>query len=69
MFQQEIVVVVWLCKTLTKRFHKPYYVVVSDDAIFNPDSGMLCDCGHWTFGDDLYHVPIRKDTKDVFVYD
>jgi len=67
MFEKKLCVVVWLCKTLTKKNHNQYIMIVSSDAVFNKDYGMICDCGHWTFGEDSFHVPIRKDYRDVYV--
>jgi hypothetical protein len=67
MFEQKQFIVIWLCKTLTKKFSKQYFVKVYPEAVFNNDYGMLCDCGHWTFGQDSFHVPIRKDNREVYV--
>ena len=62
----EEVIVAWLCKTLTKKFHKRYFINVDKIAVYNSDNGWLCDCGLWTTGDDRYHVPIEKDKRIVY---
>ena len=66
MYKKEILLIVWLCKTLTKKFNKKYFVKINDNTVFNSDCGVLCDCGHWTFGDDNYHKPIRKEYRDIY---
>jgi hypothetical protein len=67
MLQSKMVVVAWLCKTMTKKTHYDCFVVCSDDSVYNSDYGMICDCGHWTFGDDDFHVPIRRDYREAYV--
>ena len=69
MYQVELLPVIWICKTLSKKFNKKYFVKVYNDAVFNGDCGMVCDCGHWTFGDDQYHIPIKKDFREVYYND
>ena len=66
MCEKQNLPIIWLCKTLTKKFNKKHYVKVSKEAVFNSNCGMLCDCGHWTFGDDHYHIPIQKDFREVY---
>ncbi|MCJ7570320.1 MAG: hypothetical protein MUO82_00360 [Candidatus Thermoplasmatota archaeon] len=57
--------IVWLCKTLTKQTRKKYYVVVNENAVYNSVNGWICDCGHWTSGEDVYHIPIDKSKREV----
>lgn len=66
---KELLPIVWLCKILTKRFSKRHFVKVSDEAVFNGDCGVLCDCGRWTFGDDNYHKPIKREYREIFYKD
>ena len=40
---------------------KCYYVEVSDDAISVEGFGYVCDCGLWTSGDDVSHIPVVED--------
>jgi len=62
----KLVNVVWLCKLLTKKFHHKYFVKVAENSVYNVDDGWLCDCGHWTSGDDNFHVSIKKEKRDFF---
>lgn len=62
----EVVNVVWLCKILTKRNHKKYFVKVDKKSVYSLDNGWLCDCGHWTNGEDGYHVPIERGNRAVY---
>lgn len=62
----EIVNVCWLCKILTKRFHEKYFVSVARNAVYSVYNGWLCDCGKWTTGDDVFHVPIEKAQREIF---
>jgi hypothetical protein len=66
MYHKDIVNVVWLCKILTKKFHKKYFVKVYKNAVCSCSNGWLCDCGHWTSGDDSYHVPIHRGEREVY---
>ena len=61
----EKVNVVWLCKTLTKKLKKKYFVKVDKDAVCDYDNHWICDCGHWTTGDDNYHVAIEQGLRSV----
>jgi hypothetical protein len=36
------------------------------DSVYNQDNGWLCDCGHWTTGDDNYHIPIEKAEREIY---
>ena len=69
MFEKELLPVVWLCKSLSKKFNKRYFVRINEKTVFNGDCGILCDCGHWTFGDDNFHKPIKKDYREVYYND
>lgn len=62
----KLVNTVWLCKTLTKGSIKRYFVSVSEEAVYDPKNGWICDCGHWTNGNDEYHIPISKGRRAVF---
>ena len=66
MYEKQLSPSVWLCKTLTKKFHKRHYVKLDRDTVFNSDCGILCDCGHWTFGDDNFHKVIKRDYREIF---
>jgi len=37
-----------------------WIVEVSKNAIPNEKYGFICDCGNWTFGDDVNHIPLQE---------
>jgi hypothetical protein len=51
---------------LTKQNSKRYFVSFDENAIYDPEKGWICDCGHWTNGNDEYHIPIAKGRRAVF---
>jgi hypothetical protein len=42
----------WFCKKLNRS------IEVSDDAVFNPKFGWLCDCGQWIKKEDIFHTDV-----------
>jgi hypothetical protein len=62
----KLVNTVWVCKTLAKSSVNKYFVYVSEDAVYDFKNGWICDCGHWTTGNDEYHIPIAKGRRAVF---
>jgi hypothetical protein len=56
--QSESCIRVWRCIFLEEKTGRKWFVKIGKDAIINPISGWVCDCGRWTFGDDGYHVPV-----------
>ena len=63
----KIVNVVWLCKILTKKLGRKHFFEADDEAVYDSASGWICDCGHWTTGEDSYHIPVSKAKR--FIYD
>ena len=57
--------VVWLCKILSKKLEKRYFVKVSKNAICDSDNHWICDCGNWTTGEDNFHIPIQSGLRTV----
>jgi hypothetical protein len=51
---------------MTKRNHKKHFCKVSKEAVYSALNGWLCDCGHWTNGEDNYHIPIEKGQRFVY---
>ncbi|UCD13371.1 MAG: hypothetical protein JSW60_07385 [Thermoplasmatales archaeon] len=48
----------WRCRVLEKEAGHEWIVKVSDDAFPDSNLGWICDCGNWTFGDDMWHIPV-----------
>jgi len=40
----------WFCKKLN------HSIDVSKEAVFNPKSGWICDCGQWVKKADVFHA-------------
>jgi len=73
--KRPVVVSRWRCLIRENdSYHRIWNVSVSKDAVVHPVFGWICDCGRWTFGDDMFHVPVlsqvvKKDTGVVVVGD
>jgi len=54
----------WYCKMLGK------WIDVSEDAIFHPEFGWICDCGCWLKEPDIMHpcMVVLFGRGDSYVY-
>jgi hypothetical protein len=57
----------WHCLVLEQKNKREWLVVCSDDAFPAPKWGWVCDCGHWTWGEDKDHTPIFSRVVDKVV--
>ena len=48
----------WRCCVLEKEAGREWIAKASDDAFPDSKFGWICDCGNWTFGDDMWHIPV-----------
>ena len=44
---------------------KRYFVSVDCNTIYDLDNHWICDCGHWTTGEDNYHIPIQQGLRNT----
>ena len=54
-----------MCKTLSKKTNKRFFVNVDPCAVYDMDNHWICDCGHWTTEDDDFHISIKQGLRQT----
>ena len=61
-----VVIVEWECLKFSLIRHKPCVCKVSKEAVYCEGKGWICDCGKWTIGDGLRHIPRAMGIREVW---